>query len=225
MTVWPAAVLFDLDGTLIETLPDIRAAANGMLRDRGHGPLDDETVRSFIGRGSRFLVEFALRHSGDDPDDAAIDSALQGFLDHYDTDPTGHGYVYPGVVAVLDALSAEGRKLAVCTNKQKVTTVSVLDGFGLAKYFDVVIGGDEADPVRKPNPGHVTMVLDRLGIAVDDAVMIGDSENDIHAAKAAGVACIAVSFGYCHVPFEELAPDAIVDHYDDMLPAIWRLRP
>jgi len=216
---WPRAVVFDLDGTLIESLPDIHASANKMLADLGLAPLSMETVKGFVGKGSRILAEKTLRYHGLEPDAAAIDGALRSFLAHYDEAPIATSYVYPGVTEVLRTLKDEGRRLAVCTNKQKSTTINVLDGFGLAPYFDVVMGGDEA-PHRKPDPRHILDVLAKLGVSAADAVMVGDSENDIEAAQGANVKTVAVSFGYCHKPLAELAPDAVVDTFADVTEAI-----
>ncbi len=221
-TVWPAAVIFDLDGTLIESLPDIQAAANAMLAAHGFDPLDAETVRSYVGKGSRNLVERALRRYGMEPTDADIDAGLAQFLAAHDKEPVGRGYVFEGVIGVLDELKAAGCRLAVCTNKLQGPTRQVLAGYGLDDYFEVVIGGDAASK-RKPDPAHVRDVLERLAIGAADAVMVGDSENDIEAAQGADVATVLVSFGYCHVPLESLGANAIVERFADVTDAVRRI--
>lgn len=221
---WPGAVLFDLDGTLVETLPDIRASLNAMLAARGAAPLDPETVRSFIGKGTRNSLNRALRARGFDPTEADIDAALVDFTRHYDSDPVAGSFVYDGVVPLLENLRQHGHRMAVCTNKQKGTAMHVLDALGIGGYFDVVVGGDEVE-FRKPDPRHIDVVLDRMGASRADALFIGDSENDIEAAVAAGVPCVAVSFGYCNVPFDTFGPVPVVDRYDEIWPLIPTLRP
>ncbi len=221
---WPKAVLFDLDGTLIHTLPDIHAAANGMLGDLDLPSMTETQVRALVGKGSRNLAEQSLRQAGRDPSDADIDHALSRFLHHYDQAPIAHGHVFPGVTDVLTTLRAEGRKLAVCTNKQKVTSDTVLKGFGLYEFFDAIVGGDEVEH-RKPDGRHIHHVLDMLGVSASETAMVGDSENDIGAAQDAGVRTVLVSFGICHVPLESLNADVIVDHYDQVLGAIRGLAP
>lgn len=222
--VWPKAVLFDLDGTLIETLPDIQASVNKMLSHRNLSPLDMDTVRGFIGKGSWNLMVRSLRAHGQEPSEQEIEAALHDFTMHYDADPIANSFAYDGVPALLDRLRDSGLALAVCTNKQKGTAVEVLRGLGLLDYFDVVIGGDEVEH-RKPDPRHIDVVLSALNITRDDALFVGDSENDIEAAVAAELPCIAVSFGYCHVPMSSLSPTVVVDHYDEIWPLLEPLRP
>ncbi len=217
-------MLFDLDGTLIHTLPDIHAAANGMLADHGLPLVSEDEIRELVGKGSRNLAEQSLRRAGCTPSDADIDHALSRFLHHYDQAPIAKGVVFPGVYDVLRALKDDGRRLAVCTNKQKATSVTVLKGFDLYDFFDAVVGGDEV-PHRKPDGRHVLHVLDLIGVTPAEAVMVGDSENDIGAAQDAGVRTVLVSFGICHVPLHSLGADQIVDHYDQVMRAIGNLAP
>lgn len=220
---WPRVVLFDLDGTLVETLPDIQASANGMLADRGLAPLDAVTVRGFIGKGSRNLMLRCLQTHGLEPTEADIDAALRDFTVHYDREPVAGSFVYDGVIPFLDRLRAGGHRLAVCTNKQKGTAVNVLKALGIHDYFEAVVGGDDVI-YRKPDPRHIDYVLALLDLKRADALFVGDSENDIEAAHAADIPCIAVTFGYTSVPLAELSPHAIVDHYDEMWPFVASLR-
>lgn len=221
---WPGVVLFDLDGTLVESLPDIRASLNAMLAKRGLEPLDLPTVRGFIGKGTRNSLNRALRTRGQEPTEADIDAALVDFTAHYDSDPVAGSYAYDGVVALLDRLRAGGHRMAVCTNKQQATAVAVLEALGLLDYFETVVGGDVV-PHRKPDPRHIDVVLERMNATRADALFVGDSENDIEAAVKAGVPCIAVSFGYCNMPFDAFGPVSVVDHFDQIWPLIPTLRP
>lgn len=221
---WPKAVLFDLDGTLIHSLPVIHAAVNKMLNERGFSSFTMEQVAALVGKGSRNLAERSLRHFGLTPDDAEIVAAQSRFLAHYDDTSPTLGYVFPGAFDVLRQFRSEGRRLAVCTNKQKASTSRDLEAFGLAEFFDVVAGGDDVVH-RKPDPRHVEFVLSELGVSPVDAVMVGDSENDTGAAIAAGVKTIVVTFGICHVPYDELGADVLVDHYDRIPDAVRSLAP
>jgi len=220
---WPRVVLFDLDGTLVETLPDIQASANGMLAARGLAPLDAKTVRGFIGKGSRNLMQRCLETHGLSPTEADIDDALRDFTIHYDREPVAGSFVYDGVVPFLERLRAGGHRLAVCTNKQKGTAVQVLDALGILQYFEAVVGGDDVVH-RKPDPRHIDHVLTLMDLERADALFVGDSENDIEAATAADIPCIAVTFGYNSVPLEELSTVALVDHYDEIWPHVAGLR-
>lgn len=220
---WPRVVLFDLDGTLVETLPDIQASANGMLAARGLAPLDAQTVRSFIGKGSRNLMLQCLKSHGLDPTEADIDAALHDFTIHYDREPVAGSFVYDGVIPFLERLRAGGHRLAVCTNKQKGTALNVLEALGILDYFEAVVGGDDVVH-RKPDPRHIDYVLSLLDLKRPDALFVGDSENDIEAAVGADIPCIAVTFGYNSVPLEEFSTVALVDHYDEIWPHVAGLR-
>lgn len=221
-TLWPAAVVFDLDGTLIESLPDIRVATNHTLNDFGLDPLDDRTTRGFVGKGARHLLAQALMYHGRIPDDHEIDTAYMRFLHHYAKAPAEAGYVFPGVEDVLTELRDAGHVLAVCTNKPHKPSRQVLDAYGIGGFFDVLVGGDDIEK-RKPHPDHLIETATRLDLDKDAIVFVGDSENDIQAAVAADIRSILLTYGYCSLPHDSLGADIIIDGFSDVPDAIAKI--
>ena len=213
------AVLFDLDGTLIHSLPDLVAAVNRMLAGEGRPTLDAETVMAMVGDGADALVSRAFEASGGLPG-PDVAPYLAAFLADYEPRSAETTRPWPGVMETLAALKAQGLVLAVCTNKPSKATAEILDSLDLARFFDVVVGADEA-PALKPDPAHVTTILDRLGILPAQAIMVGDSRNDVLSAKRAGVKTVVLSFGYAHGPVAELDADFVIDHFCD-LPGVLR---
>ena len=214
-----AALVFDLDGTLVDSLPDLRAALNEMLRGLARRELSADEVRRMIGDGTHALVTRALRATGEVVD---LENAHQRFQDFYEAAPTRLSRLYPDVATTLRSLTGSGARLAICTNKQQAATLAVLDGFNIAKYFEVIVGGDVV-PFRKPDPRHLLTALEQLRASPNESVMIGDNENDYAAARAAGVAVILMRYGYLRVPPETLAPDAWLDQFADIPPALDRI--
>ena len=210
------ALVFDLDGTLVDSLPDLRAALNEMLRGLARRELSADVVRRKIGDGTYALVERALRATGEVVD---LENAHQRFLDFYQSAPTRLSRLYPGVATTLRSLVRSGARLAICTNKQQAATLAVLAGLNIAEYFKVIVGGDVV-PFRKPDPRHLLTALKRLNASPNESVMIGDNENDHAAARAAGVAVILMRYGYLRVLPETLAPDAWLDRFADIPPAL-----
>lgn len=218
-TPWPAAVIFDLDGTLIESLPDIRHATNCTLGDFGLAPLDDRTTRGFVGKGSRHLLTQALMYHGRIPEDHEIDTAYMRFLHHYAKAPAEAGYVFPGVEDVLTRLGDDGHLLAICTNKPHKPSRQVLDAYGIGGFFDIIVGGDDVEK-RKPHPDHLLETVRRLDLDRGDVVFVGDSENDIQAAVAADIRSVLLTYGYCSLPMDTLGADVIIDEFRDVPEAI-----
>ncbi len=218
----PAAIVFDLDGTLIDSLPDIAAAANRMLEAEGRAPLSPDEVRPMIGDGAGQLVErvFAARGGLPGP---ALEPYLHRFLAEYEPRSAELTRPFPGVAETLAGLKAAGCRLGLATNKPSGATAEVLAAFGLDGLFDAVIGGDDA-PALKPDPRHVTAVLDLLGLTAAEAAFVGDSPNDIAAAHAAGLPCVLVSFGYTRVPVHALGAEAVIDHFRDLPAALAAIR-
>ncbi|MBI3444470.1 MAG: phosphoglycolate phosphatase [Magnetospirillum sp.] len=209
------AVLFDLDGTLIHSLPDLVAAVNRLLASEGRRPLSDEAVKSMVGDGAGTLVTKALMATGG-MSGSDVAPFLARFLADYEPRSAETTTVWPGVFETLARLKAAGLALAVCTNKPSRATAEVLAALDLARYFDLVVGADDA-PAIKPDPAHVTCILDRLGVRADQAVMVGDSANDILSARAAGLRSIALSFGYAHGPVDELGADLVIDDFRELV--------
>jgi phosphoglycolate phosphatase len=216
-----SAVIFDLDGTLVDSAPDLRAALNGMLRQLERRDLTASEVRSMIGDGSRALVERALAATGAVTE---FETAHGCFLQLYEASPTRFSRLYPDVIETLDTLRETGTRLAICTNKPQAATLVVLEGFGIRNYFEAVLGGDVV-PFKKPDPRHLLAAIEQLGPLPDGAVvMIGDNENDEAAARAAGLPVFLLRYGYVRVPEETLAPNAWLDAFPDILRALATLR-
>jgi phosphoglycolate phosphatase len=209
------ALVFDLDGTLIDSAPDVCASVNRVLKTRGRRELILNEAKDMVGWGGRVLVEKALAATGDPGSEDEIDDVLQGFLESYAEHPAELTVVFPGAIEALEVFKSEGVKLAICTNKPTATTPPVLEALGLDGYFDVVSCGD-AVPHKKPDGRHVLLVVEQLGGTVDTAAMVGDSENDIHAAIDAGVRSVCVTFGYAHMPLEEIGAGALIDRFEDL---------
>jgi len=216
------AILFDLDGTLVDSAPDIRAAINRVLARKGRRPLDLPEVVSMIGDGAPKLVERAFKKTGKPYSDDQIAILTGVFVDFYD----GHGStltkVFPGVLNALKQQKDAGVLNGICTNKPQMPTEQILAGMGLAPFIDAAIGGDVL-PKKKPDASHPLAVLEKLGIAPEDAVMVGDSPNDVNAGKNAGLPTIAVSFGYTRVPPPEMGADILIDHFDQLAEALTKL--
>jgi phosphoglycolate phosphatase len=216
-------VVLDLDGTLIDSAPDLRAAANTVLAEAGRPALDLPTVRSFVGDGVRVLVERAFAATGPALAGPALDQATARYVELYEAAATVLTRPYEGVPETLARLRAGGLKLAVCTNKPVAAAGIVLRDLGLAPLIDAVSGGDSVAR-RKPDPAHVLDALRRVGGTVPEAAMVGDAEPDIAAGKAAGLATVAVTYGYCKVPHAALGADALIDRFADLDAALRQLR-
>ena len=213
------ALVFDLDGTLVDSLPDLRAGLNEMLRGLTRRELSAHEVRRMIGDGTHALVERALRATGELID---VERAHQRFR-FLRSGAHATERLYPGIAATLRSLIESGARLGICTNKQQTATLAVLKGFEIAEYFEVIIGGDVLS-FRKPNVRHLLTALEQLRISPNESVMIGDNENDYVAARAAGVAVILMRYGYLRMPPETLAPDAWLDRFADIPPALDRIK-
>ena len=216
------AILIDLDGTLLDTAPDLAAAANVMLARLGRPPRTLEEVKTFVGKGIARLVERCLTgdlHQRLDP--AELQPALEIFRQEYEKDSGMHSTVYPGVVQGLAAM--KGLRLACVTNKASRFTGPLLERKGLAKYFEVVICGDMVER-GKPDPACYRLACERLGVKPSEALVIGDSENDALAARAAGIRVFCVKYGYNEGrPVESLDCDGLLDTLHDAHVALGRI--
>lgn len=199
----PTAAIFDLDGTLVDSAPDLHAAMNMVLRERGVAPLDLPTLRSFIGNGVPTLVRRSFVARGLPCDGAEHAAAVETFHAHYDADPASRTTVYPGVRALLDRLAGAGVPMGVCTNKYEGGTRLVLEATGLAPYFAATVGGDTL-PVLKPDPAPLRLCAERLGFGLADILYVGDSEVDAATAQAAGATFALFTGGYRKTPAEEI---------------------
>lgn len=212
--VAPLAV-FDLDGTLIDTAPDLIDSLNHTIDAAGLAPVTYADLTHLVGHGAKAMIErsFALR--GHPLDEADYPAMLDRFITHYQGGMPGKGAPYPGVVAAIERLAAAGWKVAVCTNKMEGLARRLIETNGLTHHFAAITGGDTFT-VRKPDPAHLFGTVERAGGDPRRTVMIGDSLNDILVARNAGLPSIAVPFGYSDRPVEELQPTRIIIHYDEL---------
>ncbi|WP_299862375.1 HAD family hydrolase [uncultured Hoeflea sp.] len=224
MTSSPAPaplVIFDLDGTLIDTAPDLLASLNHVLALTGHAPVAFEDMTWLVGQGAKAMIERAWALHGHPASPEQLETAFEAFLVHYAADMPGRSKPYPGLLAALDRLQSDGMRLAVCTNKTESLARRLLEGLELTERFDAITGGDTF-AVKKPHGDHVLGTIEKAGAVVSSAVMIGDSVNDIRAAQNASVPVIAVPFGYSDKPVETFAPDLIIEHFDQLDAAMVR---
>ena len=220
----PAAIkgiLFDLDGTLVDSAPDIGNAANSTLVSLGMPPVEKDRVAGWIGNGIPKLVKRALTGDFDgEPDPALFAKALPIFMAHYERDVCVDSYLYAGVAHTLNQLHDAGFILGVITNKAASCTLPLLNQIGIDEYFTTIVSGDTCQN-KKPDPEPVLFGLEEMGLAASDCILVGDSAHDLHAASNAGLPAIAVSYGYNQgVDLSTLSPAAMVDHFGDIAPLV-----
>lgn len=224
MSIWPKAALFDLDGTLIDSAPDICAATNELLARHGLGPVDQTAVLAMIGEGTRKLVERAFAACGKVLDQTELDARYQEMLPIYAAHLTGLTQLLPHVAEALAALDAQGTKIALVTNKPEFAIAQILDHFEITRYFPVIIGASAKVP-HKPAPDMVLLALDKLGLKPADALFVGDSPADARAAQAASVKVVLVRNGYSREPLETLGADRLIDDMGGLMAAAESLAP
>lgn len=206
------AVLFDLDGTLVDSVPDIAVAVDGMLGDLGRECAGEAQVRDWVGNGARILVRRALAFSavGVPDDDPQLPGAMECFYAHYQRSNGQFSRLYPGVLEALDALAGRGLRLATVTNKPHRFVAPLYEKLGVLHHFPLIVGGDSL-PLKKPDPAPLQWVFDQWGLAPREALMVGDSTNDIEAARRAGCPVIGVDYGYNYGrPIADDQPDRVV---------------
>ncbi len=208
------AVIFDLDGTLVDTAPDLMRATNHVLEGLGRRPLEMPEVRAFVGHGARALLTRGLAATGGLPDAYDVEADYRRFVDFYSRNIAAGSAPFPGLVKLLERLKAEGFGLGVCTNKLEGLSVQLLDALDLSKYFGSVVGPDTIG-IAKPDPKPFFEAVQRLNLEAPRAIMVGDSETDVLTARNAGVPVIAVPFGYTPRPVQEFGPDRMISHFDE----------
>ena len=213
-------LVFDLDGTLIDTVPDLANALNHVLREHGHAPFSPREVQAMVGDGIPALVTRGFAGRGADATEAS--EAVPDFLAIYEASAANLSRPYPGVRDTLVELRRRGYRTAVCTNKAERATLAVLRGLDLMALFDGIAGGDRF-AVRKPNPGHLLKLISELGASPAASAMIGDNENDAAAARAAAVPLVLMRYGYARVDPDALAADALLDRFSELPGALDRL--
>ncbi len=208
-------VVFDLDGTLVDTAPDLTAATNAILTAHGRRPVSLGEVREMVGQGARKLIVRGFEATGEALDEARLEPLYQNFIDHYVANIAVNSAPYPGALELLERCHAAGLGMAVCTNKLEALSVRLIDELNLSHYFSAIIGPDTIG-IGKPDPAPYHEAVARAGGSTPTSVMIGDSATDIATAKAAGAPVIAVSFGYTDTHVSAFEPDHVVDHFDEV---------
>jgi phosphoglycolate phosphatase len=213
---------FDLDGTLVDTAPDLGRAVNHALAQIGREPVTSDVTRELIGGGTRAMLTRALERTGGRVGEEEFAGLYEELIGCYEQHTSEGSEPYPGCLAALDALTARGCKLAVVTNKMEYLARKLLDELQMTNRFACILGGDTLGQGRaKPAPDMIEAALERSGGT--RFAMVGDSSFDVRAAKAAGAPCVVLSVGYHDAPPETLGADALIDHYDELVGALERL--
>jgi phosphoglycolate phosphatase len=208
-------VVFDLDGTLVDTAPDLTASLNVCLEAAGLATMTLESVRPNAGHGARVMLQHAYGHAGVALSEADTLRQLQRFLGHYAGHIADHSRPFPGAVEALDRLASAGYRLAVCTNKTEALARLLLETLGLDGRFAAICGADTF-PARKPDPRHLLGTVDRAGGAAERALMIGDTATDTDAAVAAAIPCVLLDFGYAPDARAKADADVVIAHFDEL---------
>lgn len=206
-------VIFDLDGTLIDTAPDLIDSLNHTIAAAKLAPVSFDDLTHLVGQGARVMIKRAFALRDKDLPEADIEPLYERFIAHYLDHMPGHSTPYPGLIAALDRLEAAQFDLAVCTNKTSVLALPLLDRLGLKDRFPTITCGDTFE-WRKPDARHILSTIEKAGGDPARSIMVGDSVNDIVAAKNAKVPSVGVTFGYTDVPMAELEPDVVIDSFD-----------
>lgn len=209
----PSAILFDLDGTIADTALDLSATLNHLLLLSGRSEIDHNQVRNMVGEGAKALIIKGFSHNGERPDEQEIEALYEQYIDYYRTHIADKTVVFPGVLEMLKTLHQQNIPLAICTNKNIELTHLLLEELEIIDYFSAATCGDSF-PFKKPDPRHLFSTCELMNADPEFAIMVGDSINDIKAAKAAKMLSVGVSFGYTKTPMSELSPDLIIDHFD-----------
>ena len=218
-------IVFDLDGTLVDTAPDLTAALNHVLIHEGRPALPQAEVRNLVGHGARALIERGTSLDGPTPSEPELQRMLKLFLRFYGDNIANHSTLFPGVIETLEHFRAGQARLGICTNKPTGLTLALLAALNMQHHFEAILGSDSLS-VRKPDPRHLLETILQAGGDPARAIMVGDSATDIDTAKAAAIPVVAVSFGYTQTPVRELGADVVIDKFNDLrevLPRLLRL--
>jgi phosphoglycolate phosphatase len=212
-------IAFDLDGTLVDSAPDLIGTLNRMLAPRGHPPVPLSSARHLVGHGARALLRHGFAEAGSVWDEAAEPGLFDQFIDDYVAHIADESRAFDGVVETLDHLAARGAVLCVATNKRTDLAVALIDAVGLTRHFRIVAGPDRVS-ARKPDGAHVREAVQLAGGDPARAVMVGDATTDTGSARAAGVPCVVCSFGYNDAPLHILGGDIVIDSFPDLIAAV-----
>jgi len=214
------AVLFDLDGTLVDSAPDLAGAANAMLNDLGRAAVEVDEVRDWVGDGAKKLVERVLLNDASQADDGQVERGFESFLQHYARMVCDQSRPYPGVLQTIRNLNAQGMRLGCVTNKPDRFTRPLLEQLNLDSYFSSIVSGDTC-VAKKPDPMPLLKACEDMGVSHEACVLVGDSANDVLAAQAAKMPVICVSYGYNRgLNLNAMNPDAVIDTFEDLPPLL-----
>ena len=208
-------VIYDLDGTLIDSAKDMQMAVSNVLADHGLAPVTEDDVRIFMGQGSKVTMGKAFAKYGKTLDDEALGAVTREFVRYYEADPISHTTAFAGVAEVVARFAGLGLKQGVCTNKFERPSRMILEHLKLMPPISDVAGADTF-PVRKPDPKHILLLVERMGGDASRTVMIGDSIHDVEAAHSAGLPAVLVSWGYTARPASELGAEAVIERFGDL---------
>lgn len=217
-------IVFDLDGTLVETAPDLVDTLNFVFAREGIPPVPFEEARTFVGHGARAMITRGLDAEGRTVTPQVLDKLFNDFVDYYTAHVADRSYPFPGVIEALDALSERGHRLAVCTNKFEKQSLLLLDALKMTRRFAAIVGQDTYK-IAKPDPEVLRRTILAAGGDPAHAIMIGDSETDILTARAAELPVVAVDFGYSPKPVSDYGPDRLISHFAQLSEAIASLSP
>ena len=212
-------IVFDLDGTLIDTAPDLIATLNVVFEREGMPPVPYETARNLIGGGARGMIARGVAAEGRDVAPAKLEQMFADFIAHYSAHVADHSRPFPGLIETLDELEDLGYRFAVCTNKLERLSLLLLDKLELTSRFDAICGPDTFG-VQKPDPEILRRTVVAARGELHDSVMVGDSPTDIRTARAAGIPVVAVDFGYSERPVAEYGPDRLISQFGQLPTAI-----
>ena len=215
-------VIYDLDGTLIDSAKDMQMAVSHVLADHGLPAVTEDDVRNYMGQGSKVTMGKAFAKFGRKLDDAALSAMTREFVRYYEADPVSHTSAFAGVPEVVARFARLGLRQGVCTNKFERPSRMILEHLKLMPPISDVAGADTF-PVRKPDPKHILMLVERMGGLPDRTVMVGDSIHDVEAAHGAGLPAVLVSWGYTDKPASELGAEAVIQKFDGLPEALQRI--
>ncbi len=213
-------IVFDLDGTLVDTAPDLVRALNVCMQGSGVDPISTPEVRNLVGQGARALIERAFAFGGITPDPADVDARLAHFLEDYSANIAEVSTVFDGAITCMEALKQAGARLSICTNKPEMLTHKLLDAFALTPHFDAIVCPENVS-AKKPDAAHMLAAI--TPHSPKKALMVGDSIADLGSARAAGIPAILMSHGYSTPPAAELGADLVLDHFSALNDAVYRV--